>query len=68
MEPIVKTRTLISDARWPVYDIPGNAGWIIYIVCLVLCLREWVNVFSVLAVIPALLMLTSIMELISDMA
>ena len=25
-------------ARWLIYDIPGNAGWIIYLVCLIRCL------------------------------
>ena len=27
----------ISDARWWIYDIPGNIGWIIYFVC---CVRK----------------------------
>ena len=26
--------TKISDARWWAYDIPGNAGWIAYLICL----------------------------------
>lgn len=27
----------ISDARWIAYDIPGNVGWIAFLVGLVLC-------------------------------
>ena len=26
-------KTAISDARWIAYDIPGNVGWIAYLVC-----------------------------------
>lgn len=58
--------TKISDARWLAYDIPGNIGWIIYIVCLVLCFRDGLSVFSVIAVIPAVLMLIAIAELVSE--
>jgi len=28
--------TKISDKRWYLYDIPGNVGWIAYIVCVIL--------------------------------
>ena len=58
--------TKISDARWLAYDIPGNIGWIIYIVCLVLCFSNGVSVFSTIAVIPAVLMLIAIAELVSE--
>lgn len=58
--------TKISDARWLAYDIPGNIGWIIYIVCLALCFRDGLSIFSVIAVIPAVLMLIAIAELISE--
>ena len=35
MKEIYETK--ISDARWIAYDIPGNIGWILYFVGLVLC-------------------------------
>ena len=33
-------KTAISDARWIAYDIPGNVGWIAYLVCVFRGLRE----------------------------
>lgn len=30
----------ISTARWLVYDVPGNVGWIMYIVCLIQCFAK----------------------------
>lgn len=32
--------TQISNGRWIVYDIPGNIGWIMYIVALILSVVE----------------------------
>ena len=58
--------TKISDARWWAYDIPGNIGWIVWIVCTVLCLTQGLTVYSVLSVLPALLMLAGVVELISE--
>ncbi len=58
--------TKISDARWIAYDIPGNIGWTLYIVCLVLCFRNGMDIFSVVAAIPAILMLIAIAELVSE--
>ncbi len=58
--------TKISTARWMAYDLPGNAGWIVWTVCTVLCLKQGFNAFSVLAALPALFMLTGIAELISE--
>ena len=26
-------KTEISDVRWMAYDIPGNVGWIAYLIC-----------------------------------
>ena len=49
--------TKISDARWWRYDIPGNAGWILYFVCVVRLLRQGTETFAVVAVLPAILML-----------
>ncbi len=56
----------LSNAQWWACDIPGNIGWIVWIVCAVLCLLEGITLFSVLAVLPALLMLLGVMELISE--
>ena len=56
----------LSDAQWWACDIPGNIGWIVWIVCAVLCLMEDVTLFSILAVLPALMMLMGVIELISE--
>ncbi len=58
--------TKIADARWWAYDIPGNAGWIAYLICLVKCLRRKRDLFSVAACLPGALMLLGIGELISE--
>lgn len=58
--------TKISDKRWIVYDIPGNVGWIAYIVCAILCLKNGVDTLSVVAIFPAILMLVGVAELISE--
>ena len=56
----------ISTGRWMVYDVLGNAGWIAWIVCLVLLFRRGVDAFTILAALPALVMLIGIAELISE--
>lgn len=56
----------ISDARWWSYDIPGNIGWIIWIVCAVKNLKKKVDTFSVLSVIPCGLMMLGVIELILE--
>ena len=64
----------ISDARWIAYDLPGNVGWILYFVGLILAfvkkpafMEERIMLqLIVVAVIPALLMLLGIVELISE--
>ena len=59
----------ISTARWIAYDLPGNVGWILYFVGLVLSLlnlSEYMTVFTVISIVPALLMLVGIVELISE--
>lgn len=58
--------TKISDIRWLAYDIPGNIGWIIYMICLVLCCKDGLSVFAVTIVIPAVLMLIGVAELVSE--
>ena len=59
-------RTTISDKRWIAYDIPGNIGWITWLVCAVRGLREKRDIHSLAALIPAVLMLTGVVELISE--
>lgn len=64
----------ISTARWIAYDLPGNVGWILYFVGLILLLvnsPEYIAnavmaVFEAISIIPALLMLVGIIELISE--
>ena len=56
----------ISDTRWIAYDLPGNVGWITWIVCLALLLKNGLNWFSALSMLPALLMLVGVAELISE--
>ncbi len=56
----------ISDARWWSYDIPGNIGWIIWIVCAVKNLREKADALSAASVIPCILMMTGVIELICE--
>ena len=56
----------LSAKRWIAYDLPGNVGWIIWIVCLVMLLKQGLNWFSVLAIAPAILMLIGVVELISE--
>ena len=59
-------RTTISDKRWIAYDVPGNIGWITWFVCAVRGLREKRDIHSFVALIPAVLMLTGVVELISE--
>lgn len=58
--------TKISDARWWVYDIPGNAGWITYLVCLVKSMKSGLNAFNALALLSGGLMGLGVGELISE--
>ncbi len=52
--------------HWIAYDLPGNAGWIVWIVCLILLLRKGISWFSLLALIPAIFMLIGVIELVSE--
>ena len=56
----------LSARRWIAYDLPGNVGWIVWIVCLILLLTQGVTWFTLLAVIPAVFMLTGVIELVSE--
>lgn len=67
-------RTNISEARWIVYDIFGNIGWLTYHIVLAKCLAEkpefmasgGLTAVVILAVLPALLMLVGLLELINE--
>lgn len=64
----------ISDARWIAYDIPGNVGWIAFLVGVVLCwikrpeIMENKLIFSMLLLdlLCGMAMLAGIAELISE--
>ena len=64
----------ISTAIWLVYDVPGNVGWILYLVCLVLCFVKrpefieipLVLISLVIGILPAIAMVVGIAELISE--
>ena len=56
----------LPTKRWIAYDLPGNVGWIAWNVCLFLLLKQGITWFSVLAIIPAILMLIGVIELISE--
>ena len=66
--------TEISDARWWAYDIPGNVGWIMYLVCLIQCfvkqpafmLTPLVLMSLLFGILPAIAMAVGIVELISE--
>ena len=58
--------TEISDLRWIVYDIPGNIGWISWLVCTYLCFNRGYIALGVSAIIPAVLMIIGVGELISE--
>ena len=66
--------TTISDARWWAYDIPGNIGWILYLICLLQCFVQrpefleipLVLISLVIGILPAIAMVVGIAELISE--
>lgn len=66
--------TKISDARWWVYDILGNIGWITYIAVMICLFRNppaymeipLVKFSLIVGILPLLAMLVGIIELISE--
>lgn len=66
--------TQISDARWWAYDVPGNVGWIMYIVCIIQCFVKkpafteipLVMISLMVGILPAVAMAVGIVELISE--
>ena len=67
-------QTNISAARWIVYDIFGNIGWISYYIVLGKCLAERpgfmdygvLTAVVIASILPALLILIGIVELINE--
>ena len=59
--------THITDARWWVYDILGNIGWILYNVMVVIGFTKHQKIAaSCISAVPAVLMLIGIAELIRE--
>ena len=56
----------ISTARWMVYDIAGNAGWILYFIMLYRHFFDMTGLMRILTAIPAICMAIGIIELISE--
>ena len=64
----------ISTTRWIVYDVPGNVGWIMYLVCLIQCFVKWPAFMEIplvwlsvmVGISPAVAMAVGIVELISE--
>ena len=58
--------TKISAVRWMAYDIPGNIGWITWIVCTAVIISGGMTPFGAVSAAVALVMLTGVIELISE--
>lgn len=64
----------ISNAKWIAYDLPGNLGWIMFLVGIVLCFikkpeitgDKVILVFLLLDLLCAAAMIVGIVELISE--
>ena len=61
-----KYEMTLTDTQWWCYDIPGNIGWIIWIVCNCMCLSKGLEFYPVISLIPSVLMLIGVIELISE--
>jgi hypothetical protein len=56
----------LTDVQWWCYDVPGNIGWIIWIICNVRSLLNGIGLYSLLSLIPSVLMIIGVVELISE--
>lgn len=64
----------ISDAKWIAYDLPGNAGWIAFLVGLILCFTQKTEITGNKVILTLLLfdlicaavMIVGVVELISE--
>lgn len=61
-----KYKSEISEKRWIIYDIFGNIGWIMYLICTGLLWKAGFSSVAIAVLIPAILMLVGIIELISE--
>ena len=59
-------KTEISDARWMVYDVPGNIGWMTYLAMLAKMVRDREYGSAAVSAAPAALIITGVAELISE--
>ena len=58
--------TKISDKRWMAYDVPGNIGWILWLYGTYRILKQGTGMYPLLNLIPAILMITGVIELIAE--
>ena len=64
----------ITTAKWLIYDVPGNVGWILYLVCLIQCFVKRTELMEIplvligllVGILPASAMVIGIVELISE--
>ena len=74
MKPNTVYESHISTAKWLIYDIPGNVGWILHLVCLIQCFVKQpafmqttlVQISLTVGILPAVAMAVGIVELISE--
>ena len=67
-------QTNITDEKWIAYDIPGNVGWLMYVIGLIVFTiqkMEYIKtkpmlLMLVLAAIPAVAMIAGVFELINE--
>ena len=59
-------KTDISNALWWALDLPGNAGWILYLVFYCLCLSHGMGAYALVALIPAIIMIVGVVELVRE--
>lgn len=63
-------RSDISDARWMAYDLPGNIGWLLYIICWVMTMKgqmsSGMRQVCAFGLIPAVMMVIGIGELLNE--
>ena len=64
LEEVYKTE--ISDVKWWAYDIPGNIGWIAYLVSLGSLIKDKKYGSAAIGAAPAALMLTGVAELVDE--
>mgnify|MGYP007056162851 FL=1 len=59
-------KTDITSALWWALDLPGNAGWILYLVFYGLCLSRSMGAYALVALVPALIMIVGVVELVRE--